>query len=324
MSEVVEAPPVAPPVASTAPVAPPVAKAPDGKPADAKDGAKPEGDARPDPKPEPKWSETWREDMAGSLPETATDEELAEHDKLLKRLKRFSSPADAAKAIREHDKLIASGALKKQLPKSATPEQVAEWRKENGIPEKPDGYDLGIPKDAELSDRDTEFLAEWAAQAHGVNASPEVVRAGVQSFLSLREKLVDQMHQANAEAKKAAEDELRSEWGHDYRANVDGIDSLLRHAGGEVQQALLGARMADGVQLMNHPAVARWLSSHARELGFVGATVVPSGGDVGKTIDAELESIYALMDSDPKKYRSAQVQQRLHELTTAKLKREKV
>lgn len=265
--------------------------------------------------------------MAGSLPENASEDEKAEHAKLLTRLKRFNSPADAAKALREQDKLISSGALKKPLPKNATEAQIAEWRKENGIPEAPDQYDLGLPKDVALNEADQAMLAEWAAQAHAANAPPDLAKAGAQAYLKIREKVAQQMQEANATAKKATEDALRAEWGQDYRTNIDGLESMLNHLGGEVAEALLNARTADGVQVLNHPAVVRALAGHARELGFVGATVVPSGGDIGKGIEDEIKSIEdSMFNKDGTKnqayWGSEKVQKRYSDLLQAKARRD--
>lgn len=261
-------------------------------------GKTPSNDPPADPPKDPpaqKWSDTWREDMAGALPENAGDDEKAEHTKLLNRLKRFNSPADAAKALREQDKLISSGALKRALPKNPTPEQLTEWRKENGIPESADKYDLGVPQDLDLNDLDHEMLGDWAAEAHAANAPPELVKAGTQAFLKMREKVATQMEERNREAKKQVEDALRAEWGQEYRTNVQGVESLLGNSNSQAVRDLLMARTPDGVQLLNNPDVVRWLAGHARELGFVGATVIPQGGDLGKGIDDEIASIEASM-----------------------------
>lgn len=282
MSEVIEqvAAPVAAPAAPAAPAPAPVAAAP----------AAP---AAPAPAPEPahKWSDTWREDMAGTLPDTATPEEKAEHEKLVKRLTRFNTPADAAKALREQDKLISSGTLKKSLPKNATDADLAAYRKDHGIPDAPDKYDLGLPKDAVLSDLDTGLLANWAAKAHAINAPPEVVQAGAAAYLEMREVVALQLAERNEAAKVETTEALRAEWGPDYKVNIDSVNSLLKNSDSAAVQGILNARTEDGVQLFNHPDVVRWLAGHARELGYVGATVVPQGADIGKSIDDEIESL---------------------------------
>jgi hypothetical protein len=226
--------------------------------------------------------------MAGKLPDTATEEEKAEHGKLLKRLQRFNTPADAAKALREQDKLISSGQLKKALPKNATDAQVSEWRKENGIPESADKYDLtGL----EFSDDEKPVVDAFVKGLHGVNATPEQVKGALAAFADIKASQGEKFAAANNAARTAVEDELRVDWGTDYRPNVDAVKSMLENAGSEVADSVFKARGPDGVQLMNNPSVIRWFAAHARELGFVSGTVVPAGGDVGKSNEDAIAEI---------------------------------
>lgn len=274
--------------------------------------------------PASKWSDTWREDMAGALPETATDEDKAEHDKLLKRLRRFNTPADAARALREQDKLISSGALKKALPKNPTAEQLADWRKDHGIPEKADGYDLGLAKDVELNDLDREMLADWAAQAHAVNATPEAVQAGAKAYVAMRAKVAEQIQQRNNEARDESMRVLAQEWGADYKANVAGVNSMLAAAESSAVQSLLDLRTSDGVQAMNNPAIMGWLSEMARTLGYTGHTLTPAGADLGKSITDELEGMKKRMRTEPDEwYRDKKAQERFQQLVESQRRLER-
>lgn len=322
--EVIEAP-AAEPVASPAPSAPapePAATAPVASPAPAPT------EPAAEPAPPSKWSDTWREDMAGALPDGATEEQKTEHTKLLARLKRLNTPADVAKAIREQDKLISSGQLKKALPKDATPEQIAEFRKSNGIPETPDKYAIEPPAGVELNDLDKEMLAGVTAKMHAENATPAQVKAGVSAYFEVRQKIAEQMQEANATAKRDGIEELRAEWGQDYLTNTQGLGSMLNQLDSEARAAIENARTADGIQLLNIPSVVRALAGHARELGYVGATVVPAGGDLGKTMDDEIAAIEKSMFNDngtknPAYWSSQKQQDRYSQLLEAKARREK-
>lgn len=232
--------------------------------------------------------------MAGTLPENASDEEKADHTKLLTRLKRFTTPADAAKAIREQDKLISSGQLKKPLPAKATPEQLKAWRAENGIPEAPDKYDLAVP-DVKFDDNDKPIIETLVAELHASNANNDVVKGALKAYAKIKSDQVAAMEELNVTAKKAVEDELRAEWGQDYRPNVEAVGAMLAHGGGELQELIYGARMPDGTLLAHNPVLAKWLAGHARELGFVAGTVTQQGGDIGKSMDEEIKSIEATM-----------------------------
>lgn len=255
--------------------------------------------------------------MAGTLAETASEEDKAEHGKLLKRLQRFNTPADAAKALREQDKLISSGQLKRALPKDAKPEQVAEWRKENGIPEAADKYEHGLKLD-ELAPLSAKAVEMMTARAHAANASPEVVKAMVSAIPEIQALAAEQVESANAAAKAETIEELRSEWGPDYKSNMDGINSFLNNQDSAAKEAIINARI-DGVQLLNIPAVTRMLGGLSRELGFVGATVVPSGGDLGRGIEDEIADLKKQMGT-PEWEKNTKGQARFVQLTEAKMR----
>lgn len=266
--------------------------------------------------PANKWPDNWREEAAGTLSPTASDEEKKEHDKLVKRLQRYNSPADMAKTIREQDKLIPT--LKKPLQKDATPEQVTEWRKENGIPETPDKYDLGLPDGTVLGDADKKIVDAWVQKVHGANASPEIVKAGTAAYLAIRDEMAIELAELNLDAKDNVAATLGAKWGADYKPNIAGVNSMLGQADSAVVEAIMGSRGPDGISLLNKPEVMEWLAGHARELGFVGATVVPSGGDLGATMEKELEGLKQQMNKDLDAWRKdTKAQARYQELTNA-------
>ena len=291
-----------PPAAGAAPAAPagdagksgnaaPLPADPGAKPADG--GGKPAEGAKPQT-----WPDTWRDLMAGELPETADETAKAAHAKTLAALKRYNSPNDVAKALRAAQVKLSDGTVKAALPKDATPEQVAEWRKENGIPETPDKYDLGLPSGVVLADGDKALLDAWVTKVHGVNASPDVVKAGAAALIELRDAQAASFQQRDKADQAAFEDEMRAEWGADYRGNVEAVKLMLNHGGEDLFSVIAGARGPDGKGLANNPVVVRWLASHAREMGFVQGTVVPAGGDLGKGIEDEIAGLEKRMADD--------------------------
>lgn len=278
------------------------------------------------PTPPAKWPDNWRELAVGELPETATPEQREEHDKAMKLAKRYNSPADLLKAQREAQRRISAGELKAGLSKNATPEEVAAWRRDNGIPETPDKYELGLPAGTVLGDDDKALLDDWVKEVHGVNASPEVVQKGAKALVALRDKQIQALADKDKNDMAAFEDELRPEWGTDYRQNLEGVRAMIAHAGAEVAETILNARGAGGTALANNPAVMKWLAAHAREMGFVGHTIVPAGGDIGKSIDDEIKAIEDLQrthDGHKQYLRDVKMQNRYRELLGARERRSK-
>ncbi len=252
------------------------------------------------------WPENWREIMAGS------------DEKLLARLKRFNAPTGIMNSWREAEKKLSSGELKKALPKDATPEQVAAWRKENGIPEKPDEYkfDLGgiVP-----SEQDAAVLTEFASVSHETNLPPDVANKLANWYFARQEQAAAQQVAADKEFNVQAQVDLRQEWGAEYKANVNAMNSFLDSTmPKEAKDNLFGARLADGSLLGDNPVILKWLAQVAKD-NMPGAELVPTGApSVAKGVHGRIEELESLMKTDSEKYYSSGADKELLKLYTAR------
>src|SRR5206468_684958 len=107
------------------------------------------------------WPDDWRAKLAGD-------------DKaFLKRLERFTDPAAVAKSYRELETKVSAPKVNAP-PADASPEQVAAWRKDQGLPETPDAYISGLemPDGVVFGDADQPVLQKFAATAHEMNIPP--------------------------------------------------------------------------------------------------------------------------------------------------------
>jgi hypothetical protein len=239
------------------------------------------------------WPDDWREKIAGG------------DAKVLERLKRFDAPAKMWESYTQLEKKVSSGELKpvKVLAADAKPEEVAAWRKENGIPEKPDGYLEAIGKDVIPEAADKEVIGKFLGKMHEANADPKSVKAAVDWFYKNFEDV--QVQQATNDAKLARETEeaLRAEWGNvDFIRNRNIILGHLDTAPSGVKDALLNARLADGRALMNDPNILRYFFSSAMEANPA-ATVVPgAGANAGKSIVERKGEIEKLMGNKGSEY----------------------
>jgi hypothetical protein len=253
------------------------------------------------------WPDDWRAQMAGG------DEKVA------KNLERFASPKDVTNAWRSFQQRLSSGELKSALPKDAKPEDVAKWRTENGIPEKPEGYKM--PEGLVIGDADKPLIDLFLKDMHGKNAPTEVVQTAVQSYYKIVEQQAAQIAENDVAHKTEMEDTLRAEWGGEYRGNVNAIGAMLESAPGGIKDKILSARTADGRAIMNDPDVLRWFATTARELNPV-ATVVPAGGDQMGAITDEIGKIEKLMGNRQSEYwkgpTADKMQARYRELITAR------
>lgn len=230
------------------------------------------------------WTADWRESYAKDDPAK------------LNILKRYASPGAALDALFAAQQKIRSGETKQSLPENATPEQLAAFRQEHGIPDKPEGYFEKLPDGVKLDDADKVHLAPYAKLMHDQNLSP----AAAAQFLAVRQQELDGLVEARVAAdgalKTQTEDALRAEWGNDYRANINSIHGMLNGAPKEVSDAILNARTPDGNPLVGTLEVTRWLAQLSRELNPFG-TIVPSTGGAldGKGVDARIVEIEGMM-----------------------------
>lgn len=254
----------------------------------------------------------WRKSIAGG------------DEKAMKRFERYSTLQDVGKAHLEAVSKISSGELAKPLPKDATPEQVAEWRRGNGIPEKPEGYFEKLPNGLVIGEDDKPLFDGFAKAMHGLNAPPAMIHEAVKWYYGMQDQQIQVQQVADSESKTKLESALRTAWGNDFGANANVYSSFLASAPKDVQQALTTARDVEGNFVLYRPEVVSWITGLAREINPA-ATIVPAGNAGGaQSIEAEVNSIKSLMGNPNSKYwkgpESSGLQERYRQLVEAQTK----
>lgn len=255
------------------------------------------------------WPENWRQQYAG------------ENEKVLKRLERYASPKSALDALIAAQDKISRGELKKPLGDKPSADDLAAYRADNGIPESPDKYDLKLSDGRVVGENDKELVNSFLASMHGKNATPEQVSAGVDWYYSFVEEQQAQRYEADEDYRRQSEDELRAEWGGEFRRNVNMISGLLDGAPEGVKDMLMEARAEDGTRLINSPATLRWLTQLSREINPVSAVVPGAGANAGQAISDELDNLKAMMGDPKSEYwkgpKAEKLQSRFRDLVNA-------
>lgn len=263
----------------------------------------------PAPAPAEPAAEDWRIKLAGG------------DEKELKRLNRFASEADLYKAYRELEKKKSSGELKTPFPKDGSNEEKALWRKENGLPESADKYDLTFENGLVIGEEDKPMVDEFVAAMYEQNATNEQVKAGLGVYYSLLEKQKAAQAEADVDFKDASMEELREEWGGEFKKNVNAVAGLLESAPDSVKEIFDAARTADGKIVGNHPDVVKWLAGMAFEINPA-ATVMPGSiNNPSSAIADEIAGIEKMIASrDPAYWNDPKKQSRYQELLAAQEK----
>jgi hypothetical protein len=255
------------------------------------------------------WREDWREALAGS------------DDAALRHLKRFASPENFSKSYRDLQKRLTSGSP--ALPEDATPEEVAAYDKQMGIPEAPEGYKLSFPQEMGATEADTATLAAFQQHMKAAHVPPAAAKAAFDFYMKRMGETRAEFGSSAQEANLSSIAELRGEWkGREYTRNMGlAQEFLAKHFEGsdEALEQVLSARLPSGVQIGNYAPFVKGIVAMARSYADDEALIGGDGAGGGKSIDEEIADLNKkAVTTKLSKSEDA----RLDELYTARLRRE--
>lgn len=238
-----------------------------------------------------------------------------------KMFERFTTPQDAGKTFIESQKKIRAGELAKPLGKDATPEQIADWRKGNGVPEKPDGYFEKLPNGLVIGEDDKPLFEQVATKLHARNVQPEVIHDLVEWYHDMQDEQIQAQQVADLESKKKLEGALRTAWGAEFGPNSNVYASFVDTLPKEVRESLTQARDAEGNFVLYRPEVVSWLTSMAREINPAAHIVPASGGGGLQSVQSEIDGIEKTMRENRTSYnKDEKMQARYRQLLEARIK----
>jgi hypothetical protein len=253
-------------------------------------------------------AEDWRARLAG------------DDDKLMGFLSRYTDEK-AFVAAAKKDRETARSKLGGKLPDNPTDEDVAEFRKQNGIPDAPEGYLEALPKGLVIGDDDKPAIERVLAKAHAANASPAVANAFIEGYYELADEQAAAQAEAVAANKQANDDILREEWGPDYRRNVNITDAYLTTLPAEVSAAIVGGMDDKGMPLGANASFIKWLAGEALDKNPLSTVVPGAGANQASAIADEMAAIETRMRTDRSGYnKDEKMQARYRELIEAKQK----
>jgi hypothetical protein len=230
----------------------------------------------PDKPVTPTFPEDWREQMAGG------------DEKLLKELSRFTSPQMLVKSWKDTRTKISSGQYKTALPDNATPEEVAQWRTENGVPESWEKYDRDLGDGMVLGEEDAPIVDNFLQKMHEANMPASTAKEVLKWYYEFNDQQEAERQSFVREFTIDSSAQLRSEWGADYQGNLNAMRAFVPE---DVSDILFSAFTPEGEPIGSHPVVLRWLAQEAREKNPT-STLIPSTSTNNlQTIEQELNEI---------------------------------
>lgn len=265
-----------------------------------------------DPAPEPDkpdeftWPDDWRERAVDG------DEDL------LKEAARYGSMKNIIKALRDAKNTIRAGKVQKPMPDASDEKGMAEWRKENNIPDDPSGYKLPDTISGRLTDDDKPILATFTDFAHKNSMPPAFVEKASEWYVGMMETVAEQQTAADKQAHEACEDSLRKEWAHgEYKANTKLAHSFLESIPGLATDFAV-ARMPNGRMLVQDPAFIAWAADMGREK--FGDTAFTSADSERKHM-ARKDEIAKIRDTDFARYEAEGLDKEMRSIIEKEMKR---
>lgn len=241
------------------------------------------------------------DDKAGAWPEDWRAKAVGDDKAALAILDRYASPIDALKALPElRRKLSEKSEGPKKPGKDATPEELAAWRKAQGVPETPDKYKIKLKDDRVLGDDDKPVFDDFLKSAHEAGFNESQASAVADWYLDRMEaKEVERTEKDEANRHEQVTS-LKEDWGADYKRNLRSIDVLFEGAPPGIHDKLFSARGPDGTMLGDDGEIIRYFAKLALELN-PSATLIPAGSS-SEGLATSIDEIEKIMRNEPKKY----------------------
>jgi hypothetical protein len=233
------------------------------------------------------WRGDWRDAMAGGDAEFRT------------RLDRFASPQAVAEWGKNAEMMFKQGVGSDPFPGEGSDEDKTKWRATNGIPEEASGYADKLPEGFEMSEADKPYLDAFHEKAHELNISPEAANTLMESVYGIasgQEKSYAEQDVLDADRTATV---LQDEYGKETKAAATAAVALISTMGEEAAEEFANARTADGIALVNHPGITRWLINLAYQVNPGGITAPAEGSQEATGLASEKQDLETMM-SDTK------------------------
>lgn len=220
----------------------------------------------------------WRAGLTGDFAPLAQDKTLERY----KGKDWGEAGPQLAKALVEANKLLGTKQTLKIPDEHSTPEETAAYRKAIGVPDTAEGYRITRPE-AALTNWDETAEKNFLANMHQAGV-PEPI---VQKILNWYGQYLSEQQRGWHREAEATSQQLRTEWGPDFSANVGVANRAIQQYGGD---ALVDLFAQNGMG--RHPLVVKTFASIGKELMEAGA--IPSTGIAHLTPEEAQERVKTL------------------------------
>ncbi|SCW39108.1 hypothetical protein SAMN02927900_01297 [Rhizobium mongolense subsp. loessense] len=234
---------------------------------------------------------------------------------MLKQLERYKSKEAIQRGMREAYNAAKAGRKAVTLTDKSTPEEVKAYREAMGIPEDPAAYPGDFREDYKATDADKAILGDFKAAMHARNVPPAAASAALDWYQDFATAQQQELDGNLAKVAKETQAALRNEWGGEYDGNIGAAQQLMTaHLGKEGFEGMMGLRLMDGSRLQDNIAFVKMMAQLGAD--YYGGNAIMTGDveTTAKTVQERIDELLALRVSDPEKYKSDDVQQKITKL----------
>lgn len=239
-------------------------------------------------------TQTWPDDWATRA--AKGDKKLAD------RLIKMGSPEAVVDAYRNLEQKMSSGAYAKKLPTNYTAEEVTEFRKANGIPEKAEEYDDNIGGGIVWGDADKPHIDNVKQYALEHNWTPDQLKSGLGWWAQYQNELSDQLIASDNNTATLARDEYRRMWGPKLDANFTFVKNQFEALGSDEWKAFVNGRDANGVRFGDNPKVMNAMYQAFYKADPRAAELPANGTPPAQAESVERTKLETMMRADPYSY----------------------
>jgi hypothetical protein len=192
---------------------------------------------------------------------------------------------------------------------NSTPEQVAAWRKLNGVPEKPEDYGLKKPEQLPEGVQWNEKLAgDFAKLAHELHLPPSAVQKLAEFHNGNLGAMQKQAQETQAAKRAEVIGALKQEWGADFERTANDAATAAKAIGVDIETS----------ELADHPDFIKAMANVAKLLKEDTRLPTESKSDLSASVTSRMEAIRNSADflgkNGPEKAQAALAQlKRLHD-----------
>jgi hypothetical protein len=233
-------------------------------------------------------------------------------DGLMRAMSRYKSQEDYMLAGLAAQEKLRTGEYKRAtLPDDATEEEILNWRKENGIPEKPESYEIPKVAGYKWSEVDDPYINSFKTVAHESNMTQAQMNEAAKWYAATvaeqQNVYLETIANQDRSDTEELDDKLRASLGpSEYKPSRQLVGRFLKdeeNGFGKIRTIIMSARYQDDEgkthRLINHPDFTNRLIDLSRETYGDAAMI---SGDARVTMSDRKREIEKVMDADINDY----------------------